>query len=81
MQGKELMEFEYTPSSGDYNLINGEKVYKVLEPYYSDKSGIIQAKCPHCKSLVQRIWNLKYCGDCGKPISWNNLYVDNYHPI
>ncbi len=75
------MEYEFTPSTVDYSIIDGEKVKKVKNSYYSDKAGIVNAICPHCNSTVNRVWNLKYCGDCGMRISWNDIHVDNYHPI
>lgn len=74
-------EFEFTPSCSPYNIVNGEQVPKVLEPYYSNEKGVIFATCPHCKYDVQRVWNLKYCGSCGGAISWNDMYVENWGAV
>lgn len=28
-----------------------------------------------CGSQVQRVWNLKHCGNCGGAILWNDIHV------
>lgn len=48
---------------------------------YKDSTGQITADCPHCGGLVNRVWNLKCCGNCGKPISWKGISVENYHDL
>ncbi|MEQ2554859.1 hypothetical protein [Lachnospira intestinalis] len=53
----------------------------VVNAVYSDSTGVITGKCPHCGDYVQRVWNLKCCGNCGRPISWNGIPVENYHDL
>ena len=65
----------------EFVIINGSKIYKVVKPYYSDKTGVIYATCPYCGGDVQRIWNLCNCGNCGGKISWKDVNVENYHAI
>ena len=74
-------EHEYAASNCPYVVVDGKLIHKVLGPYYDDKKGMIQGRCPACNGLVQRVWNLKTCGNCGSSISWNDLRIENYHDV
>lgn len=54
---------------------------KVLGAVFKDETGVITATCPHCGDIVNRVWNLKCCGNCGKPINWHGIPVKNYHDL
>ena len=72
---------EYTSTSLPYVTENGEKTLKVVEPYYSKEKRIIEAFCPHCGLMVDRLWNLDYCGSCGERLSWHDLRVKDYGDV
>ena len=71
----------YHASTTPYNIEKGVKVFKVIEPRYSDETHLIYGKCPYCKTEAQRVWNLNYCGYCGGKISWHDISVKNYGDI
>lgn len=72
---------EYVAPRCEYNLVNDRKIYKVKEPYYSEKDRIIYASCPYCGGQLHRVWNLNNCGNCGAEISWSGLSVAGYHDL
>lgn len=69
-------DHEYAASISDYNMIDEVRVRKVIKPIYDGKKSVIYASCPYCKCQVQRVWNLKHCGNCGERISWDNINVE-----
>ena len=66
---------EFAASKEKARVIDGITYIKVLEPYYNDYQGVIYANCPYCGSQVQKVWNLKHCGNCGGAILWNDIHV------
>jgi len=77
-----MQGFKYEPNTTvPYNIINGNKIFKVVAPFYSDEKGVIYGKCPACGGSVCRIWNLSNCGNCGCEISWHAIHVDGWGDI
>ena len=72
---------EYVATAVPYVIVNGEKVPKVQEPYYSKEKRVVEAFCPHCGVGVDRIWNMDYCGNCGGKLSWHDLRVKDYGDV
>ena len=73
------MHKDYYPPQTDYTLVDGVKHLKVIGPYYNSDKGLTFGTCPHCKYDVNRIWNLKFCGTCGGPISWEDLIIKDWN--
>ena len=67
--------------SRPYYEKDGRRIMKVAEPYYNRDERIISGFCPHCGLEVNRVWNMDYCGSCGREISWHDISVKDYGDI
>lgn len=65
-------------TTGQYHIKDGEKILKVIAASWDTKEKLTYGFCPYCGFEVMRLWNLDYCGNCGKRISWHGIHVENY---